>query len=136
SAGFAPAHPKIEDHNLASVAGEIELMPRNIRHGNRRCGGMIFTSTHRHGRRDEKSRHDQTDMDFGCAGHIVLLSGLLGTSVPNSTRSYRVSAMEVLTACKGIAKRCIAVPCDPFILRRVPERKETKGFVLELSGFP
>ncbi len=44
--------------------------------------------------------------------------------------------MEVLTACKGIAKRCIAVPCDPFILRRVPERKETKGFVLELSGFP
>jgi len=42
--------------------------------------------------------------------------------------------MEVLTACKGIAKRCIAVPCDPFILRRVPERKELK-FVLELSAF-
>jgi hypothetical protein len=43
--------------------------------------------------------------------------------------------MQVLTVCKGIAKRCIAVPSDPFILRRVPERKETKGFVLSGRAF-
>jgi hypothetical protein len=41
--------------------------------------------------------------------------------------------MQVLTARKGIAKRCIAVSSGPFILRRVPERKETKGLVLESS---
>ncbi len=39
--------------------------------------------------------------------------------------------MQVVTACKGIAKRCIAVSSAPFILRSVPERKENKGFVLE-----
>ena len=39
--------------------------------------------------------------------------------------------MQVVTACKGIAKRCIAVSSAPFILRSVPERKENKGVVLE-----
>src|SRR6267378_3605104 len=110
-------------------------MPLIIRHGNRWCSGMIFTSTNRQRCRGEKSRHDQTDKDFGCAEHFVLLSDLLRTSVPNPTRSYRGSAIQVLTACKGIAKRCIAAPSGPFILRRVPERKETKGFVLQSSRF-
>src|SRR5438132_10986348 len=102
-------------------------MPRNIRDGNRWCSGMIFTSTNRQECGSEKSHHDQMEMDFGCAEHFVLLAGLLRASVPNPTRCYRASAMQVVTACIRIAKRCIAVSRLPFILRSIPQRTEDKG---------
>src|SRR5438034_8037875 len=102
-------------------------MPRNVRHGNRWCRGMIFASMNGQGCHDEKSRHDQIGVDFGFARHFVLLAGLLRTSVPNLKRCYGGSGMEVLTACKGIAKRCIAGCSVRFSSRALSQVTESRS---------